>query len=566
MNIVSQMDIAKRLQEEARKNKIKLVFGSVILAVLVFVVTSVVFVQVQNRLLCLGIIAPFVFGLFAYATFHVMRLVKKMGCDSFGEGMHLVMETLPMPAYMIDKKSCLVYCNAAAPKLYGFADKEEYCLKFSSLVPELQPDGSRSQDMMERYVNAAIENKPQVFEWLQRSPGGEKLPTRITLVRAYFDGEDHALGFVEDLRESLAVQKREEAFKERMQAIMDATPLLCVLYDENGNIIDVNKEAEVLFGIPDKKIFADNFTAFVPAYQPDGSASFQKSLDNIKYTLKEGHSRYEWVFQHKDGTPVPTEEVLHRITVDGKNFVITFSRDLRDYYKEREKDKLVQEGIGAISEQLNGHVTEQAAAVTESAAAIEEMIANIQSVTKSLSENTQHVWNLQTASEVGHNGLNEVAAEIREIANESESLLEINSVMQNISSQTNLLSMNAAIEAAHAGESGRGFAVVADEIRKLAESSSRQSKTIGAVLKKIKEEIDKITRSTENVLNKFDAIDNGIKTVAAQERTVLSAMEEQERGSQQMLQAIGQLRDITKGVKNEAFQMVESSRKAMQGR
>jgi methyl-accepting chemotaxis protein len=137
--------------------------------------------------------------------------------------------------------------------------------------------------------------------------------------------------------------------------------------------------------------------------------------------------------------------------------------------------------------------------------------------------------NLQ--AEVWRNGLQDVAAGIQQIARESEGLLEINAVIENIASQTNLLSMNAAIEATHAGEAGKGFAVVADEIRKLAESSGEQSKTISSMLKKIKDSIDKITRSTDAVLNKFEAIDSGVKTVSDQEENIRNAMEEQVRAA-----------------------------------
>ncbi|MDR0289647.1 MAG: methyl-accepting chemotaxis protein [Treponema sp.] len=213
---------------------------------------------------------------------------------------------------------------------------------------------------------------------------------------------------------------------------------------------------------------------------------------------------------------------------------------------------------------LNGYVENQTGSVAQSSSAIEEMLANIQSVTNTLVKNTQNVNELSSASEVGRSGLQEVASDIQEIARESEGLLEINSVMENIASQTNLLSMNAAIEAAHAGEAGKGFAVVADEIRKLAESSSEQSKTIGSVLKKIKESIDKITKSTETVLTRFEAIDKDVRTVSDQEENIRNAMEEQSQGSKQVLQAVSKLNEITQQVKNESTEMLEGSREVIQ--
>ena len=218
------------------------------------------------------------------------------------------------------------------------------------------------------------------------------------------------------------------------------------------------------------------------------------------------------------------------------------------------------EQISANIDKLNEEVKLQSQTVSQSSSAIEQMLANIQSVTQTLVKNAANVKDLMEASEVGRTGLQGVAQDIQEIAHESEGLLEINSVMQNIASQTNLLSMNAAIEAAHAGEAGKGFSVVADEIRKLAENSSVQSKTISAVLKKIKDSIDKITRSTGTVLDKFAAIDNGVKTVSDQEENIRNAMQEQGEGSKQVLKAISKLNEITRQVEEGSEQMLEGSK------
>jgi len=222
------------------------------------------------------------------------------------------------------------------------------------------------------------------------------------------------------------------------------------------------------------------------------------------------------------------------------------------------------EQVVANINKLNGHVEKQSNNISQASSAIEEMVANINSVTNTLVNNEGNVNTLKEASEVGRGGLQEVASDIQEIARESEGLLEINSVMENIASQTNLLSMNAAIEAAHAGEAGKGFAVVAAEIRKLAESSSAQSKTIGNVLKKIKSSIDKITRSTENVLKRFEAIDSSVKTVAEQEDNIRGAMEEQEQGSKQVLQSAGDLSEISRKVKGGSDEMLIGAKEVIQ--
>ena len=212
---------------------------------------------------------------------------------------------------------------------------------------------------------------------------------------------------------------------------------------------------------------------------------------------------------------------------------------------------------------LNEHVENQSNNVSQASSAIEQMVANTRSVTDTLVKNAANVNALREASEIGRTGLQDVSSDIKEIAHDSEGLLEINTVMQNIASQTNLLSMNAAIEAAHAGEVGKGFAVVADEIRKLAVNSNEQSKTIGTVLKKIKESIDKITRSTENVLNKFEAIDSSVNVVAEQEENIRNAMEEQGVGSKQILHGVANVNEITKQVKSGSHEMLDGSKEVI---
>ena len=250
-----------------------------------------------------------------------------------------------------------------------------------------------------------------------------------------------------------------------------------------------------------------------------------------------------------------TASAINEITANIQNIK---GRVINQSASVTETNATMEQVLTNISK-LNGHIESQTRHVSQASAAIEEMVANISAITNTLISNSANVNSLKEASEVGRSGLQEVATDIQEIARESKGLMEINAVMENIASQTNLLSMNAAIEAAHAGEAGKGFAVVADEIRKLAESSGDQSKTIGTVLEKIAESITKITASTENVLNKFEAIDTGVRTVSDQEEHIRGAMEEQGQGSRQVLESASGLSEITQRVRGSSDEMLNGS-------
>jgi len=220
-------------------------------------------------------------------------------------------------------------------------------------------------------------------------------------------------------------------------------------------------------------------------------------------------------------------------------------------------NKAVQE-IKESIDNMDKLIDEQSASINTSSSAVEQMTANIHSVTNTLIKNSENVKKLTEASGNGKAGVQAVAEKIQEIARQSEGLLEINSMMENIASETNLLSMNAAIEAAHAGEVGKGFAVVAGEIRKLAGSSSTQSKSITEMLKKIKASIDGITASSNDVLSRFSVIDEKVKVVSTHEENIRNAMEEQEIGGKQILDSMSRLKEISVTVKESAGEMFKS--------
>jgi len=354
------------------------------------------------------------------------------------------------------------------------------------------------------------------------------------------------------------------AFAIAMCAVMIALTVIAALILSRNVAKPIEKMAGVLYDIASGDA---DLTKRLPEIgsgeTADASRYFNQTMEEFRQmivTIRQQTEALSEIGNDLAGNMTETAAAMNEITTNIQSIkgrVINQSASVTE-------TNATMEQVTVNIDKLSSHVERQTGAVAQASSAIEEMLANIQSVTSTLAKNAENVKGLIGSAEAGKASLHEVADDIQEIARKSEGLMEINAVIENIASQTSLLSMNAAIEAAHAGDAGKGFAVVSDEIRKLAESSGEQSKTIGDVLKKMKESIEKITRSTRNVLDKFQTIDQGIKLVAEQEEMIRNAMEEQTQGSKQVLEASGQVSDITHNVKAGSMEMLEGSKEVIQ--
>lgn len=212
-------------------------------------------------------------------------------------------------------------------------------------------------------------------------------------------------------------------------------------------------------------------------------------------------------------------------------------------------------GISGHVVTLQGLVERQDRSVEASGSAVEQMVGNIESVTRNVETLDRSLKRLIEAAEVGRSQFSSFREKVSAVDGQSDSLQETNEMIASIASQTNLLAMNAAIEAAHAGEAGRGFGVVADEIRKLAEQSALQSKTTAEELKGLQATIRALVGDSDATEQAFGRILEEIGQVEALESEVRSAMEEQQVGSRQILEGIHEIREASHEVRSHSEEM-----------
>lgn len=215
---------------------------------------------------------------------------------------------------------------------------------------------------------------------------------------------------------------------------------------------------------------------------------------------------------------------------------------------------ILKQNTSGIQE-LDYQIESQGAGIVEASASVEEMVGNIAAVSRSVEKMSGEYKLLTSITEDNKSRQDKVHENITEMATQSQLLMEANNVITQIASQTNLLAMNAAIEAAHAGDAGSGFSVVADEIRKLAEDSSKQSKVIGQELKKISHTIKEVVATSESSRQGFLQISSKVSETENLVQEIANAMMEQNLTSKEVLDALRSINQSSTDVQSTARHM-----------
>lgn len=309
-----------------------------------------------------------------------------------------------------------------------------------------------------------------------------------------------------------------------------------------------------------------------------GEADLTKRIDiNAKYevgALVDGFNTFSDKMQGivsdiKDSTTDLTDagEQLEGSTFDTESSITQIMANIESVNTRiHNQNVIVDESAAAMSEilhnleDLEGRINTQSNGVNSASGEVEGLLENISNVNKSIEDMVNNFNTLRNNIQSGSSMQKNVADLVSKIEGQSKTLQEANVVISSIASQTNLLAMNAAIEAAHAGESGKGFSVVADEIRKLSENSNQQSKKINLMIKDIKSSIASIVTATQNSQSSFTNIADNVASTDVYVKNIQYAMEKQQAGSSQINSVLKQINESTNDVLTASSSITNETR------
>jgi methyl-accepting chemotaxis protein len=287
------------------------------------------------------------------------------------------------------------------------------------------------------------------------------------------------------------------------------------------------------------------------------AGSFNNFVDSLREVVDRIKNDADEMKQQRNELVSNTEETASASNEISAN-VRNINGEIDNLDSEVQNVSSAVEELTRTVEMLQDNTETQASAVAQSTSSIEQMMASLDSVAGTVRNKQESAQNLSDTIEEGGRMVEQSREATEKIVQLAGRISEISEVISGVASQTNLLAMNAAIEAAHAGEAGKGFAVVADEIRKLAETSQTNSKEITTTIEEILESVDVASKAAKSSSETFTLITRETKETVDAFNEIYSSTEELSQGSKQILEAIGELNNVATQVKESAEEMKNS--------
>lgn len=315
----------------------------------------------------------------------------------------------------------------------------------------------------------------------------------------------------------------------------------------SNNFREIVKGCEIIANGDFTKKYPDYFTQEASQLSK-GFNEFSERISSLVGTIRESSGNIQDVSNKlaENSDSISESVSTTENAINGMNTTIT---------KQSTAIESVNEAINQMAQKvsvLNTEIENQNELIISSSDNIEDMMKNFLAITKNTEDMTNKVGTIVEASGNNTMSLKKSVEQIQEVQAESGALLEMNKVISSVASQTNLLAMNAAIEAAHAGESGKGFAVVADEIRKLAETTSKQAKDSSVSLKAIQTKINEISSSSVVVEQSFEETITEIKNFEETMKSLSNTIAIQGDKAEQIMASLSDIKNSSVNVKESA--------------